>query len=88
MEYALRSFVGFLNFESMINVSPFSSILTISSAESDQNNRQSESSVRISINGTHRSSIVFYPSSENFLINLNGILKNFRTIDYIFYKFA
>ena len=48
LEYALRSFVEFLNFQSMITVDvhPFSSILTISSAESDKNNRQSESPVK------------------------------------------
>ena len=72
MEYALRSFVEFLSFESKKTVFPFYSILTISSAESYENNRQLESSVKISVNGTPRSSIVFYSALENFLINSNG----------------
>ena len=42
MEYALRSFVEFLSFESKKTVFPFYSILTISSAESYENNRQLE----------------------------------------------
>lgn len=48
------------------------SILTISSAETDQNNRKSESPVKFSLNGTPRSSIVFYSALENFLVNSKG----------------